>query len=151
MARGQRFEEYAAKWPKRIPPISEAQQVQLFHSKLRGIYYSHLLAHTSSFSDLIEAGKKLDLGIKLRRMEGPADKREEPSKKVPAMSQSSGGRRGKEASVNAVNTAHQASQQYSVDLTTTPTAAPTYFPPPPPHQPQSIYYSTPPAPPTMTS
>ncbi|PKI49799.1 hypothetical protein CRG98_029808 [Punica granatum] len=84
-------------------------------------------------------------------MEGPADKREEPSKKVPAMSPSSGGRRGKEASVNAVNTAHQASQQYSMDLTTTPTAAPTYFPPPPPHQPQSIYYSTPPAPPTMTS
>ncbi|PKI78846.1 hypothetical protein CRG98_000771 [Punica granatum] len=69
------FEEYVTKWraqaAKYIPPISKAQQIQLFHSTLRGIYYSHLLAHTSSFSDLIEAGKKLDLGIKLGRMEGP--------------------------------------------------------------------------------
>ncbi|PKI44576.1 hypothetical protein CRG98_035037, partial [Punica granatum] len=100
MARGQRFEEYGTKWraqaAKHIPPISEAQQVQLFHSTLRGIYYSHLLAHTSSFSDLIEAGKKLDLGIKLERMEVPASKGEESSKKVPATSPSSGRRRGKE-------------------------------------------------------
>ncbi|PKI63570.1 hypothetical protein CRG98_016039, partial [Punica granatum] len=63
MARGQKFEEYAAKWraqaAKDIPPISEAQQIQLFHSTLRGVYYSHLLAHTSSFSDLIEAGKNI--------------------------------------------------------------------------------------------
>ncbi|PKI74808.1 hypothetical protein CRG98_004826, partial [Punica granatum] len=48
---------------------------------LRGVYYSHMLAHTSSFSDLIEAGKKLDLGIKLGRMEGPTGKGEESSKK----------------------------------------------------------------------
>ncbi|PKI68501.1 hypothetical protein CRG98_011097 [Punica granatum] len=52
------------------------------YSLFPGIYYSQLLAHTSSFSDLIEAGKKLDLGIKLGRMEGPTDKREEPSKKA---------------------------------------------------------------------
>ncbi|PKI65585.1 hypothetical protein CRG98_014085 [Punica granatum] len=110
MARGQRFEEYATKWhaqaAKHIPPISETQQIQLFHSTLRGVYYSHLLAHTSSFSNLIEAGKKLDLGIKLDRMEGPASKGEDPSKKVPATSPSSSGSRGKEVSVNAVNTAH---------------------------------------------
>ncbi|PKI51058.1 hypothetical protein CRG98_028546 [Punica granatum] len=41
MARGQKFEEYAAKWraqaAKHIPPISEAQQIQLFHSTLRGV------------------------------------------------------------------------------------------------------------------
>ncbi|PKI59984.1 hypothetical protein CRG98_019616 [Punica granatum] len=124
MAQGQRFEEYATKWraqaAKHIPPISEAQQIQLFHSTLRGVYYSHLLAHTSSFSDLIEAGKKLDLGIKLGRMEGPASKGEESSKKVPATSSSSGERRGKEVSVNAVNTAHQASQQYSMNFTQYP-------------------------------
>ncbi|PKI78545.1 hypothetical protein CRG98_001052 [Punica granatum] len=40
MAQGQRFEEYATKWraqaAKHIPPISEAQQIQLFHSTLRG-------------------------------------------------------------------------------------------------------------------
>ncbi|PKI41727.1 hypothetical protein CRG98_037883 [Punica granatum] len=98
-----------------------------------------------------QAGKKLDLGIKLGRMEGPASKGEESSKKVLATSSSSGGRRGKEVSVNAVNTAHQMSQQYSVNLTITPTTAPTYFPPPPQHQPQSIYYSTSPVPPPMTS
>ncbi|PKI60711.1 hypothetical protein CRG98_018896 [Punica granatum] len=88
MARGQRFEEYAAKWraqaAKHIPPISEAQQIQLFHSTLRGVYYSHLLAHTSSFSNLIEAWKKLDLGIKLGRMEDPTNKGDESSKKAPA-------------------------------------------------------------------
>ncbi|PKI64520.1 hypothetical protein CRG98_015083 [Punica granatum] len=99
----------------------------------------------------LKAGKKLDLGIKLGRMEGPADQREEPSKKAPTMSPSSGGRRGKEVSVNAVNTAHQASQQYSVNLTTTPTTAPTYFPPPPQHHPQPIYYSAPPVPPPTAS
>ncbi|PKI59764.1 hypothetical protein CRG98_019838 [Punica granatum] len=86
MVRGQRFEEYAAKWhaqaAKHIPPISEAQQIQLFHSTLKGVYYSHLLAHTSSFSDLIEAGKKL--GIKLGRMEDPTNKEGESSKKAPA-------------------------------------------------------------------
>ncbi|PKI37786.1 hypothetical protein CRG98_041820, partial [Punica granatum] len=132
MMQGQRFEEYATKWraqaAKHIPLISEAQQIQLFHSTLRGVYYSHLLAQTSSFSDLIEAGKKLDLGIKLGRMEGPASKGEESSKKVPAMSSSSGGRRGKEVSVNAVNTAHQASQQYSANFTI---SQPTQRAPPP--------------------
>ncbi|PKI73190.1 hypothetical protein CRG98_006436 [Punica granatum] len=109
MALGQKFEEYAAKWCaqalKHIPPISVAQQILLFHSTLRGVYYSHLLAQTSSFSDLIEAGKKLDLGIKLGRMEDPTNKGEESSKKVPATSSSSSGRRGKEVSVNTVNAA----------------------------------------------
>ncbi|PKI73411.1 hypothetical protein CRG98_006181 [Punica granatum] len=55
---GQTFKAYVTEWrgkaAKHIPPISERQQVQLFHSTLRGAYYSHLLAHTSSFSDLIE-------------------------------------------------------------------------------------------------
>ncbi|PKI36469.1 hypothetical protein CRG98_043140 [Punica granatum] len=124
MARSQKFEEYAAKWraqaAKHIPPISEAQQIQLFHSTLKGVYYSHLLAHTSSFSDLIEAGKKLDLGIKLGRMEDPTNKREESSKKVPATSSSSSGRRGKEITVNTVNAAQQAPQQYSMNYAATP-------------------------------
>ncbi|XP_031398490.1 uncharacterized protein LOC116209067 [Punica granatum] len=161
MAQGQRFEEYATKWraqaAKHIPPISEAQQIQLFHSTLRGVYYSHLLAHTSSFSDLIEAGKKLDLGIKLGRMEGPASKGEESSKKVPVMSSSSGRRRGKEVSVNAVNMAHQASQQYSANFTSAPPVAPSYAPHAPQYRPQPptqpIYYSAPlpPPPPTVPS
>ncbi|PKI56472.1 hypothetical protein CRG98_023110 [Punica granatum] len=111
------FEEYATKWraqaAKHIPPISEVQQIQLFYSTLRGVYYSHLLAHTSSFSNLIEAGKKLDLGIKLGRMEGPTSKGEESSKKASVTTTSSSGRRGKEISVNAVNPAHTTPQQYS--------------------------------------
>ncbi|PKI66962.1 hypothetical protein CRG98_012627 [Punica granatum] len=84
-------------------------------------------------------------------MEGPSSKGEEPSKKAPATTTSSSGRRGKEVSVNAVNQAHPTPQQYSVNLTAAPTAAPAYFPPPPQHQPQSIYYSAPPVPPPMTS
>ncbi|PKI75923.1 hypothetical protein CRG98_003684 [Punica granatum] len=46
-------------------------------------------------------------------MEDPANKGEESSKKAPAASSSPSGRRAKEVSVNAVNTAHQAPQQYS--------------------------------------
>ncbi|PKI63840.1 hypothetical protein CRG98_015824 [Punica granatum] len=87
MAHGQRFEEYATKWraqaAKHIPPISEVQQIQLFHSTLRGVYYSHLLAHTSSFSDLIEAGKKLDLGIKLAGWKAPPIKERNPRRRPP--------------------------------------------------------------------
>ncbi|PKI67497.1 hypothetical protein CRG98_012081 [Punica granatum] len=66
------------------------------YEDLRGVYYSHLLAHTSSFSDHIEAEKKLDLGIKLGRMEGPAGKGEKSSKKASTAPTSSSGRRGKE-------------------------------------------------------
>ncbi|PKI45309.1 hypothetical protein CRG98_034302 [Punica granatum] len=45
-----------------------------------------------------------------RRMEDPTSKGEESSKKAPAAPSSSGGRRAKEVSINAVNTAHQAPQ-----------------------------------------
>ncbi|PKI42338.1 hypothetical protein CRG98_037257 [Punica granatum] len=130
---------------------NKTQQIQLFHSTLRGIYYSHLLAHTSSFSDLIKAGKKLDLGIKLGRMEGPTGKGEESSKKVLATTSSSSGKRGMEVSVNAINPTQPTPQQYLVNFTTSPTAAPAYFPPPPQHQHQSVYYSAPPVPPPMAS
>ncbi|PKI49029.1 hypothetical protein CRG98_030616 [Punica granatum] len=99
---------------KHIPPITERQQVQLFHSTLRGAYYSHLLAHTSSFSDLIEAGKKLDMGVKLGRIEGPSRKKDgETSKKQIAGTS----RRGKDATVGAINSGHQASQPILVDYT----------------------------------
>ncbi|PKI65797.1 hypothetical protein CRG98_013802 [Punica granatum] len=90
-------------------------------------------------------------------MEGLASKGEESSKKVPATSSSSGGRRGKKVSVNAVNTAHQASQQYSVNLTSTPPVVPSYAPHAPQYRPQPptqpIYYSAlpPPPPPTVPS
>ncbi|PKI68453.1 hypothetical protein CRG98_011142 [Punica granatum] len=140
MAHGQKFEEYATKWRAQaaeyIPPISEVQQIQFFHSTLRGVYYSHLLAHTSSFSDLIEAGKKLDLGINLGRMEGLTVKGEESAKMTSATPTSSSGRRGKKVLVNAVNPAHPTSQQYSINYTPTPPVVPAYTSPALQYRPQ---------------
>ncbi|PKI74258.1 hypothetical protein CRG98_005379 [Punica granatum] len=86
MKEDQTFEAYAAEWrgkaAKHIPLITERQQVQLLHSTLRGAYYSHLLVHTSSFSDLIEVGNKLDMGVKLGKIDGPSRKKDgETSKK----------------------------------------------------------------------
>ncbi|PKI32403.1 hypothetical protein CRG98_047206, partial [Punica granatum] len=61
-------------------------------------------------------------------MEDPTNKGEDSSKKVPATSSSSGGRRGKEVSVNTVNTTHQAPQQYSMNFTSARPATPSYTP-----------------------
>ncbi|XP_031375657.1 uncharacterized protein LOC116190138 [Punica granatum] len=154
MAEDQGFEAYAVKWraraAKHVPPISEAQQIQLFHSTLKGAYYLHLLAHTSSFSNLIDAGKKLDIGVKLGKIEGPAEKKEgESSKKVATGTPSAGNRRGKDASVNAVNSGRQAPQQYSINYTPAPPTTQAYAPPPVHYQQQlpaqQVYYSAPPA------
>ncbi|PKI65467.1 hypothetical protein CRG98_014125 [Punica granatum] len=129
IAQDQKFEDYATKWRaqavKHVPPISEVQQIQLFHSTLRGVYYSHLLANTSSFSDLIEAGKKHDMGIKLGRMEGPTNKGEgEPSRKTITGASSTGGRKSKETAVNIVNLGHSGVQLYSVNFAPTPRTTP---------------------------
>ncbi|PKI60727.1 hypothetical protein CRG98_018888 [Punica granatum] len=123
MARGQRFEEYATKW--------RAQAAK----------------HIPPIS---EAGKKLDLGIKLGRMEGPTVKEEKPTKRTSTTPASSGGRRGKEVSVNAVNPAHPTSQQYSINYTPLPLAVPTYTPPTPhyrPQQPSPVVHHYAPTPP----
>ncbi|PKI39125.1 hypothetical protein CRG98_040485 [Punica granatum] len=86
-------------------------------------------------------------------MEDPTNKGEESSKKVPATSSSSG-RRGKEVSVNIVNTAQQAPQQYSMNYTAAPPVAPSYAPHAPQYRPQPptqpIYYSALPPPPLPT-
>ncbi|PKI43824.1 hypothetical protein CRG98_035785 [Punica granatum] len=99
MTDDQGFEGYVVKWraraAKHVPPISEAHQIQLFHSTLKGAYYLHLLAHTSSFSNLIDAGKKLDIGIKLGKIEGLAEKKEGESSKRAATG-TAGNRRGKD-------------------------------------------------------
>ncbi|XP_031405692.1 uncharacterized protein LOC116214426 [Punica granatum] len=113
-------------------------------------YYLHLLAHTSSFSNLIDAGKKLDIGVKLGKIEGPAEKKEgESSKKVATGTPSAGNRRGKDASVNAVNSGRQAPQQYSINYTPAPPTTQAYAPPPVHYQQQlpaqQVYYSAPPA------
>ncbi|PKI35369.1 hypothetical protein CRG98_044246 [Punica granatum] len=85
MTNDQGFEAYVVKWraraAKHVPPISEAHQIQLFHSTLKGAYYLHLLAYTSSFSNLIDARKKLDIGVKLGKIEGPTEKKEGESSK----------------------------------------------------------------------
>ncbi|PKI61737.1 hypothetical protein CRG98_017849 [Punica granatum] len=56
----------------------------------RGAYYSHLLSHTASFSELIQAGKKLDIDIKLGRIEGPTRTNEGETSKTIAGASSTG-------------------------------------------------------------
>ncbi|PKI53610.1 hypothetical protein CRG98_026001, partial [Punica granatum] len=86
----------------------------MFHGTLNGAYYSHLMGHKSSFSEMIMAGRQVDLGIKLGRIKGPIRKGEgESSRKIASAATPTGGRRSKEASVNAVNAGHNAPQQYS--------------------------------------
>ncbi|XP_031392705.1 uncharacterized protein LOC116204656 [Punica granatum] len=101
MAEGQKFEDYATNWrleaAKHFPSICEAQQIQMFHETLKGAYYSYLMGHKSTFSEMIVARKQVDLGIKLGRIEGPTKGMgEESSRKTLAAVTSSGGRKGKE-------------------------------------------------------
>ncbi|PKI61036.1 hypothetical protein CRG98_018598 [Punica granatum] len=130
MADDQSFEAYAVKWraraAKHVPPISEAQQIQLFHSTLTGAYYLHLLAHTSSFSSLIDAGKKLDIGIKLGKIEGPT------------------GKERQDASVNAVSLGRQTPMPYQQQYPAPPInySALLAYPPPRAPQPYGYNYAT---------
>ncbi|PKI41999.1 hypothetical protein CRG98_037617 [Punica granatum] len=76
MTEGQSFEDYATHWcavaAKHRPPIDETKQIQIFHGTLKGAYYSHLLGHTSSFSDMIKVGKKaLSFESSLANTRGP--------------------------------------------------------------------------------
>ncbi|PKI41455.1 hypothetical protein CRG98_038154 [Punica granatum] len=133
MAEDQKFEKYTtdrrSEAAKHFPPIYEAQQIQMFHGTLKGAYYSHLMGHKSSFSEMIMAGKQVDLGIKLGRLESPTKKGEgESSRKTAAAAAPINGRRGKEASINAVNLGHPGSQQYSVNFTPAPPSTPAYAP-----------------------
>ncbi|PKI65413.1 hypothetical protein CRG98_014152 [Punica granatum] len=76
---------------------------------------------------MIMAGKQVDLGIKLGRLEGPTKKGEgESSRRTASTVTPTGSRRSKEASVNAVNTGHNAPQQYSAPA---PPQTPQYRPP----------------------
>ncbi|PKI58581.1 hypothetical protein CRG98_021044 [Punica granatum] len=116
-------------FPKSGTPIHA-----IFHGTLKGTYYSHLMGHKSTFSKIIMAGKQVDLGIKLGRLEGPTKgKGEEFSKKTPAAATSSGGRRGKEVSQYSVNFA-----PVSPSIAAYASLAAHYQPQPPA---QPIYYS----------
>ncbi|PKI61223.1 hypothetical protein CRG98_018371 [Punica granatum] len=100
----------------------------MFHGTLKGVYYSHLIGHKSTFSEMIMAGKKVDLGIKLGRLEGSTKKGEgESSRRTASIATPTGGRRSKEASVNAINTGHNAPQQYSVSFMPAPSTTPAIF------------------------
>ncbi|PKI78499.1 hypothetical protein CRG98_001139 [Punica granatum] len=91
MAQGQRFEDYATKW--------RAQAAKYV-------------------PPISEAGKKLDMGIKLSRMEGPVGKGEgKPFRKTIAGVSSTRGRKGKETIVNVVNPGHPGAQPYSMNFT----------------------------------
>ncbi|PKI61629.1 hypothetical protein CRG98_018004 [Punica granatum] len=89
MQEEQSFEEYATQWradmAKHRPPIDEVEQIQIFHGTLKGAYYSHLLGHLSSFNTMIKAGKKVNLGIKLGRINHPIKKGEGPGVFRPAI------------------------------------------------------------------
>ncbi|PKI51785.1 hypothetical protein CRG98_027833 [Punica granatum] len=118
----------------------------MFHGTLKGAYYSHLMGHKSSFSEVIMAGKQVGLGIKLGRIEGPTKKKEkESSRKTTTAVPPTGNRRGKETSVNAVDSGHQGPQPYSMSFTPAPPTTPAYALPPvhyqPQHSAQLVYYS----------
>ncbi|PKI60621.1 hypothetical protein CRG98_018971 [Punica granatum] len=69
------------------------------------------------------AGKQVDLGIKLGRIDGPDKRKEgESSKKTTAVTFFAGGKNGKEAFVNAVNPGSQSAQQYPINFTPVPPA-----------------------------
>ncbi|PKI78505.1 hypothetical protein CRG98_001145 [Punica granatum] len=75
-------------------------------------------------------------GIKLGRIEDPFKKKEgESSKKIATGASTTGGKKGKESSVNAVNPGHQGSQQYAMSFTTALSTVPVYAPPPMNYQP----------------
>ncbi|XP_031392554.1 uncharacterized protein LOC116204550 [Punica granatum] len=127
MKEDQTFEAYAAEWrgkaAKHIPLITERQQVQLLHSTLRGAYYSHLLVHTSSFSDLIEVGNKLDMGVKLGKIDGPSRKKDGETSKKHIGGTS---KRGKDTTIGTINSGCQTSQPISVHYTPAPQTSQAY-------------------------
>ncbi|PKI59698.1 hypothetical protein CRG98_019874 [Punica granatum] len=108
MQEGQSFEDYATHWhaeeAKHRPPIDEEGQIQIFHGTLKGVYYSHFLGHTSSFSKMIKAAKKVSLGIKLGRIDHLIKIGDgESSEKTTTTAASSYAKKGKDTTVNAVN------------------------------------------------
>ncbi|PKI77673.1 hypothetical protein CRG98_001903 [Punica granatum] len=63
---------------------------------LKGAYYSHFMGHKATFFEMIIAGKQVDLGIKLGRIECLDKKKEgESSRKTTAMTSSVDGKKGR--------------------------------------------------------
>ncbi|PKI54039.1 hypothetical protein CRG98_025533 [Punica granatum] len=111
----------------------------MFHATLKGAYYSHLMGYTSSFSEMIMAGKQVDLSIKLGRVEGSVKKKEgESSRETTVMAAPIDGKKGKETAVNGINPGHLGPQQYSMNFTSAPPDAPAYALLPMHYQPQHL-------------
>ncbi|PKI77697.1 hypothetical protein CRG98_001927 [Punica granatum] len=127
------------------PFLVQAPQlnIQMFHGMINGAYYSHFMGHKATFSEMIMAGKQVDLGIKLGRIEVLIKRKEgESPRKTTAVTSSAGSKMGKEASINAINPGRQGAQQYPINFTLAPPATQVYTQPPMQYQ-QPIYYSVP--------
>ncbi|PKI70840.1 hypothetical protein CRG98_008731 [Punica granatum] len=98
--------KYCAETPPTLLELS-TMEIQLFHSTLTWAYYLHLLAHTSSFSSLIDAVKKLDMGIKLGKIKGPTEKEGQSSKNATTAPSLTSNKKGRDACVNAVSLGRQ--------------------------------------------
>ncbi|PKI49823.1 hypothetical protein CRG98_029800 [Punica granatum] len=140
-------------------PVYAAPPPMVFPDSLAGValdwYMSLKAADIPTWADLSskfidQYRKKLDIGVKLGKIEGPAEKKEgESSKKAATGTPSAGNRRGRDAFVNAVKSGRQAPQQYSINYTPAPPATQAYAPPPMHYQQQlpaqQVYYFASPA------
>ncbi|PKI72852.1 hypothetical protein CRG98_006720 [Punica granatum] len=97
------------RWIKRVEEMMRAMLRIRCHTyratkNRMGVYYSHLLGYMSSLSELIQAGKKVNLEIRLGRIDNLVKKGDgESSKKTTATVASSYTKKGKGTSVNVVN------------------------------------------------
>ena len=68
------FKEYAQKWRElaaRVqPPLMERELVDMFMSTLQGPFYDHMIGSASAgFVDLVMAGERIEVGLKLRKIQ----------------------------------------------------------------------------------
>ncbi|PKI52781.1 hypothetical protein CRG98_026816 [Punica granatum] len=97
-----------------------------------------------STKEMAEARKKLDMWIKLGRIEDPNRKREGDSSRRNIAGSPAGNKKGKETTINVVSPGHQESRPVSMNYAPVPSATQAYGPPPA-HYPQQPF-SAPPAP-----
>ncbi|PKI49985.1 hypothetical protein CRG98_029623 [Punica granatum] len=100
--------------------------------------YEEFAIHSFQDSLLTDAGKKLDMGIKLGKIEGTTGKEEQSSKNAATAPSPTGNKKGRDASVNAVNLGHQMPMPYQQQYPALPInySAPPAYPPtraPQPH------------------
>ncbi|PKI41475.1 hypothetical protein CRG98_038122 [Punica granatum] len=94
--------------------------IQTFQDSLMG---SALDWFMTLKADLIEAGKKLDTGVKMGRIDGPSRKKDKETSKKQTAGTS---RRDKDTTIGTVNSGRQTSQPISVDYTPAPQTSQAY-------------------------